>query len=414
VSRVTAPVLISAFLALLIPSVLLVPPVGAQGSVVVWSDQPDMAFFAEVYNATHDHGILVRFKDNLASSMVQEAPEADLLVGTYLNSPIVRTGLRSLEPVLESIPEPPSALLLGIPQERTPVRLLPVAYQLPAIIINPAGELRVPPVFITMDDLAVNAHKFNRYFENGSPRRLAFVPRYNPLAKYYLLRVLGTSFSASAEEEIQWNRNEFDDSVTALFDWVTGICGSRTDESEFVEKYLYDPVPQQFARNRIGFAFSSSGEILHWNNLGNTDFRWLASDDHRIPVMDDIVWAGIPASAARSDAAEEFLVWLFTPETQEFLIQAKAERRIPRFGLFGGFSTLSSINTGILTTLYPQLQGRLVPDDLLTAPPLLPRYWNEAIREVLLPLLQDQNISPQEMSGALSGRMNQWYLQRGD
>lgn len=382
--------------------------------VIVWTNQPDMAFFAEIYNVIHDDAVIVRYKPNLAASLVQDNPEADCVIGDYIATPTLLDGFLPLNHLVNQIQDRPfEALTTSIMTDDT-VRLLPVSYALPAIRVNPFARLRLDPIFIRTETITVNARKFNRFDRDGSAVALAFVPRYNPVAKYYLLRMNDTVFEVDTTQEVSWDDERLIRNLSGLASWVEEICGSREAEMDFMEKYLYDPVERQFERNRLAFAFTSSTDILDWEKDSPIVYRWPADEEYRVPILDNVVWAGIPAGTDSEEEALAFLDWLFNRETQELLIRSKIERRISRFGLFGGFSTIHEVNTQFLSVLYPELAGRIVPEELLLVPPVLPRYWNESMQSILLPLLQDVSVSPEDFPAILHDRMFRWYRQRGD
>ena len=389
--------------------------VGADEPFVLWTDQPDMALIVEIYNASHDTAVTLRYHNRLASALIQEAPEADIVVGTFLNTSSTVGLFSSLRTVYDGLEEEPFPALVSTTFVDSDPVLLPLAFGLPAIAINPEAAVRTSPVTITMEEIERNAGKYNRFTASGEARRLAFVPMLDPTAKYVLLRILGTDFTAGeGPVDVAWDNERLGTDTETLFEWTTRICGSRESEHLFLDKYLYDPIPRQFERNRIAFAYFSSPSLLAWNDDVTTDFRWLADADRRVPVLEDIVWAGIPATAGRPDRADEFLKWLMDPETQEQIIRVKIERRIERFGLFGRLSTIDTVNRLYLAALYPRLQGRILSWERYIVPRRLPRYWDEALDAVLIPLLANPEVDREGVSGRLEGRLSQWYLQRGD
>ena len=59
--------------------------------------------------------------------------------------------------------------------------------------------------------------------------------------------------------------------------------------------------------------------------------------------------------------------------------------------------------------MYPKLRGRIPAPEALAVPGILPRYWNEAVEQVVAPFL----VQP-ESAEDLTARLERWYRQRGD
>ncbi len=392
---------------------LLQGTVFAQERLVIWTDQPEMAFVSEVFNVTGDLQAEVRFKPNLAAAFAREEMDADLVVGEFINTPVVTARLLALDDLIAGLGERPLPALIESSRHGDTTRLVPLAYELPMILVNPRVNLRLRDTFISTEEILTNSRKFSR-FDDDRPIRLGFIPGYDPLARYYLLRLRGVEFAASLEQQVRWDTAILDLESDWLDRWSAAIAGSRAAEAAFIERYLYDPPARQLERNRIAFAYSASSDQLDWQRRLDAGYRWLASQDNRVPILDTVVWAGIPVESRRERSAMAFLEWFFSPATQEDLILKKIEHRILRFGYFGGFSTLGSVNRDVLARVYPEIRGQIVPDILLDAPPQLPRYWNEAVEEVLVPLLNDQMIDASDLSSEVRAAMNTWYLQRGD
>ena len=62
--------------------------------------------------------------------------------------------------------------------------------------------------------------------------------------------------------------------------------------------------------------YQQSSTLFSWSFLEDRrlDFRWLADEQQRIAVADNVVYAGIPADSNAPSAAIEFLEWLTTPD----------------------------------------------------------------------------------------------------
>jgi ABC-type glycerol-3-phosphate transport system substrate-binding protein len=132
------------------------------------------------------------------------------------------------------------------------------------------------------------------------------------------------------------------------------------------------------------------------------DFRWFSSDG-RTPVSDGAVYAGLVRGAAGRAAAEAFLRWFLTPEAQRAVLERSRQTKAMEnaFGIAGGFSSLRSVNEGILPGFYPVLLGHAPPAGTLRGPAPLPDDWPALRDTVIAPwALEASALAPNPASGA--------------
>ena len=90
---------------------------------------------------------------------------------------------------------------------------------------------------------------------------------------------------------------------------------------------------------------SSEFFVISEERRASLAIRWL-SRSNSIPVEEDIVYAGICRKGEGRQAAEAFIKWFYSEETQRAILEdAKRYRSIESsFGVAGGFSAIRSVN----------------------------------------------------------------------
>lgn len=382
--------------------------------LVVWSNTTDAAFFVERYAAAQDTTVHFRFVEDLTQTLTQERVDADLVIGRWVNTPTVN---RLMRPVSEySAGDSDDQVVTASPRYRRPAvapafdelseTWIPLAYTLPTITyLRDAAvatrEFSVP--FAAISDVIVPIN------ENVEVPPLA--PTATAESAYAIYRSLGFRAAVDAAGEPRWQRMELQNALNTVSQWLTDHYGAPMEERRYIEAFLYEPPLRQLESRRVRAVYRDSDELFSWSFLQDErfGFRWLATELETIAVNEDIVYVGIPTASRRSDAAAAFVRWLTTPDVQVRLIADKVEARIDTFGLFGGFSTIPTVNEQIAAVIYPRLLGTIPAPDILIAPGALPRYWNEAINQVIAPFF----IDPDD-AARLEERVRRWYLQRGD
>ena len=383
---------------------------------MVWSNQPDAALLVELYNDKTDSQVLFRYVSNLTESFTQEAPQADILIGSYINNPSVLEALLPVDELLDALPQRPAEPFLSTARWEGSHRLVPLAFMLPTIVFRADLPADYPGTAITLDQIGHGAAKFGRFGENSPPSRLAFYPPLDPRGVYELLRVQGVSFFAAPDSTPMWDADLAQHAIEEVVDWRRRNNGSAALEASFAARFLHGP-PLRLLDNRyLAYLYLPSDELLTWRFFsgGTYDFRWLADNDGNIAVLDSMIWAGIPRTSRNTQGAYDILRWFFESENQLALMQAKADQYVDRFGLFGGFSTVETVNRNVIPTVYPQLSGRVPSLDALVVPKILPRYWDELKAAVLLPFLGRSAEATSSWNEELRQSVTQWYRQRGN
>lgn len=366
------------------------------GNAELWTDVPELAFAAELFNASQDRYLVeVSWKTGLAEAIRQAKSPPSLAVGRYLKSQAVRDRFQSLdylfgELVVNQAAFYPGLLSLGNIDGRQ--LLLPVSFNLPAIIFAKAAAqnaFRVNNDFVLgMNDLAPTATSFNRK-ENGAYSRMGFSPRWDGNFLVLVVNAAGATFKEG--RPLSWHERGLAAGLESIRAWVAATNGSAALEDDFQFKYLFTPAYQYVSSERALFAYLDSAEffVIPEEKRTALDFRWFATVDGSVPVSDDIVYAAIPRAGKGKPAAEAFLKWLFREDSQKALLDHSRESRALElsFGLAGGFSSIRLVNEKVFPLYYPSLVGHMPPGDALMAPNVLPSDWPELKAAVLAPWL---------------------------
>ena len=160
------------------------------------------------------------------------------------------------------------------------------------------------------------------------------------------------------------------------------------------------------------FASDSSDSFLRRSDEARSglQFRWLGNDQD-IPVLESIVYAGIPVRATNRPGAKAFITWLFDVELQTELLANNRRKRIDTFGMVGGFSSLWRVTERVIPDQYPDLRSFIPPADWMRFPPPSPRHWAPVVESVVQPWLLREAADPAQ-SRDLASSVSAWLLQQ--
>ncbi len=403
----------------------------------LWTDRAEFAAYAELFNASQDkYRIEIVFRRDAAravENLQSSAPEGgypDLVASPFLNNPLTISRFSSLQSLfadekrdtdkhtgyelLNNSQFYSEFLELGRNREKTQL-LLPVSFDLPALAFKRENRQNGDQLFsLNLESIKEESAAFNN-LQGGSFLRMGFSPRWNPQVLYLKTALFNTDFHAeSLTGQVAWNEANLEEAVDFIREWIESVNQGHSMEQQFIDSYLYDPPAKLLSDGRILFTYSSLKDFFYLPpEIRSTfDFRWMASDDI-IPVLDNALYIGIPAAAEAKPAAQAFLLWFFSQETQEELIRSTQFKRMRTFGIAEGFSSLPAVNENLIPQYFPSLVGHIPPESFLSFPSPLPARWNTIRQEVLIPWLLEKASSdaPQEVRN-LSERLNIWYRQK--
>lgn len=330
---------------------------------------------------------------NLVEAMTQRRVEADLIVGSWINTPTVT-----------ELMAPVSGVAAAISSDGVWV---PLAFTLPTIVYETDGELGEAGATVTLDELGRILYGDGEVPENAP---LRFVPSYRDGTPYVLLRSLGLVIGTDTEGDPIIDRSSLATHLETLRAWQTRYHRSLAAEHAYRERYLYEPWQRLLEKDRLEAVYLPSDQLLSWDF--HAEERWafsfLVDEDGSFFALDGVVYAGIPLSTDAERGATALLAWLTTPDVQIDLVGQKLVQRIDSFGLLGGFSTNERVNDAMLEEIYPGLSSHRFSLDRVRLPDQRARYWAEALERVVYPSLD----SIEEVD--LAAELARWYRQRGD
>jgi len=389
-----------------------------QNTAVLWTNQPEFAAYAETYNALQNvYRILLVYKANPAVDIMTTADRPDIVVGEYLRSQRVRRVFSSLSSLLNPQKIDPSSFY---PEALKNGRwggdqlLLPVSFDLPAIMFRKGA---VPPTkdsfFVSLDELKDLAKPFNKE-QDGSVTRMGFSPQWSGDFLYSFSLLNGADFREDSSGKPTWNADALGEALDAVHKWITDSNGGLSKDTAFKDRYVYEPPDVLLNQRRIAFAYIDATTYFQAaeSKRQDLDFRWIA-DKERVPVLENMVFAGIPSRSRHRKPAEAFLTWFFQARTQTKLLEENRLKQIATFGISDGFSAISAVNEIEMSRQYPQLLGHIPKTFDLLFPPALPRNWRQIKDEVVKPWLV-KAAATEEPAPALQEQVKSWLLQQGD
>jgi ABC-type glycerol-3-phosphate transport system substrate-binding protein len=371
---------------------------GRSGAAVVWTDEPELAIAVELFNARGDQAVRLAYKDELSAALLsaegsgRSAPA--MAVGRCLDGAELRDRLASVDPVLRKLPERdgiyPELLAGGLVDGRRV--LLPLSFNMPAIIFTKDAAIAGDGFTLSLEDLAAPAAAFRKA---GEGARMGFSPRWDPRFFMAALDAGGARFRASSRKAglegrpgLAWDAEGLGSALAELDAWTSRVNGSAALEDDFRFRHLFSTAPRWLKDGRALFAYMDSSDMFlaGEESRGDIDFRWFSSKG-KIPFSDGALHAGLVKGAGGSRTAAAFLRWLLTPEAQRAVLERSRAAGVSRysFGFLGGFSSIRSVNDGLLPGFYPALVGHAPPADRLIPPAQKPSSW---------PKLRDSAIAP--------------------
>lgn len=384
---------------------------------IIWTDQPEFASYVELFNHSQNrYRVVVEYRDNPAGALIATRKNPDIVVGPWLKSEKTRSHLIPVDYLFNELQIKPSQFyrpLLDLGNIGGRQYLLPVSFNLPAIIFSPESRPIMPADFLVSLDQIQSLSKEYNVSKNGVYSRMGFSPRWDSDFLYLTARLYNAKFEEDSPL-FRWNKEALAEAVSYLSDWSVKTNTSPTAEDDFQFKYLYDPPYKLVTGGRNLFSYMSSDDlfVLPRDKLQNIDFRWISRKD-MTPVEDDIIYLGICKKAPHLEAAEAFLIWFFNESTQKQLLERSRDLGTTdrRFGISGGFSALKPVNEKAFPLVYPSLLGHLPPAESLAVPHILPNNWETLKAEIVMPYLVEAvraQSGTKDAASSLEARRTTW------
>ena len=387
---------------------------GRNKTAILWSDRPEFAFYGEYFNAVQDqYKIEIHYYDFLAQKLKENNAAPDIVAGSWLKGVSTRIYFKPLDSLYkENAPFLhdfyPRLLSMGNIEGKQ--YLLPVSFNAPMVIFaRDKGEQLSNPFTVGFNEMKKMGKNFNTE-TRGVYTRMGFSPSWDDNFLFLIAALYNTSFREA--DPISWDSLALDRAMSFAYDW---ICEANTNiqaVDDFTFKYFYNPPAKLALSGRILFTCMDSDSFftLAEDQQNNLDFRWLAEQDV-IPLTERTVYLGLIKKGKAPKAAEAFLRWFFSADTQRTLLERSRQNRLAEtsFGISGGFSALRPVTEQIFPQFYQVLLGHMPPAEFLSPANILPVNWIALKERVILPYLHDRARQPdQEGVYQLERRLADW------
>ena len=368
-----------------------------QDRIVIWTSCREFAQYIELFNRQHkDNCAILVYKDNPALSLPPAKDEnpPDIIVGSWLRTDAPQKSFKSLDYLFDTkklTSEVFYPQLLEAGKRKDVQYLLPVSFNLPAVIFSTENKEQIPDSYVlSLEQIRTTASAFNATNKKEAYTKIGFTPLGNNDFLYLVAKMKGTDFREE-KGEIAWNGQALLDSVSSLRDWVYTENTSPQIEEDFTFKYLFMPYYRQVSSGRTLYAYTTSDslfKILKEQDL-SVDYRWIV-ENKSIFIEDSVTMMGIYKKAGNQVGATEFISWFFQSENQKNILETKENMHLETdlFGIAGGFSSLRDVTEHILPIYYNQLLTNLPPAQMLTVPQKLPARWESYRMLVVEPYIK--------------------------
>ena len=408
---------------------------GGDGVAALWTDRPEVAFYAKYFNAVQDRHRVEVFHHEFPALMLERLAEGgegaapDIVVASWLAGSSAQAFFRPLDGLLsgEGRIEGFYESLLEKGRSGGRQRLLPVSFNAPLAAFSRAGAAGSPgppalsgPLVVSLEEMRELGGNFNAR-SAGALVRVGFSPTWGGDFPLVAAALLGTSFGEGSP--LDWDAEALDRASAFLRGWVAETNSGAQAVDSFDFRFFNIPPAGMLESGRILFAHMSSAEFftLPEDRRAALGFRWLAEGD-AIPLRGGAAFLGLTQARgafgrggaqgrAAAASAEAFARWLFSADTQRRLLERshKFRQMEASFGIAGGFSALRPVTEQVFPQFYPDLLGLIPPEDFLAPARALPPDW-PAIRErAALPYLHERaRQQPGEEIAPLEARAAEW------
>ena len=389
-----------------------------QDRIVIWTSCREFAQYIELFNRQHkDNCAILVYKENPALSLPPAKDEnpPDIIVGSWLRTDTPQKNFKSLDYLFDTkrlASDEFYPQLLDSGKRKDVHYLLPVSFNLPAVIFSTDNKDQIPDSYVlSLDQIRSTASAFNAKNKNDAYTKIGFTPLGNDEFLYLTAKMKGTDFREE-KDEISWDGAALINTVSMLRDWVYTENTSPQIEEDFTFKYLFMPYYRQVSSGRTLYAYTTSDslfKILKEQDL-DVDYRWIV-EKNSIFIEDSCTMMGIYKKAKNQVGATDFISWFFQSENQRHILETK-ENMHPEtdmFGIAGGFSSLRDVTEHILPIYYNQLLTNLPPSQMLTVPQKLPARWESYRTLVVEPYIKAAVTTPEgEVSPTLHDYEKEW------
>jgi hypothetical protein len=383
-------------------------------TVVLWTDRSEAAPVVELFNADQDRYVVeLRYEPDVSRALRLSETSADVVIAEAIEDGSTARLFRPVDRLMGDTIDPDEFYgpLLANGSRSGRQLLLPLSFNLPLIYFSDPDVGETDGISMSPEQMRAAGVEFNAIDEERADR-IAFSPLWTGAFLYELVRFEGLLVEENAAGEPEWSLDALLGAMNVAIAWVADDNGGVTIDGAFREQYLYVPIIRLVRQGRILFGYDSSDSFFRRTDetRSGLQFRWFG-DDQNTPVLESIVYAGIPHRATNRPGAEAFLTWLFDVDLQTELLANNRRKRIDTFGMVGGFSALWKITERAIPDQYPELRSFIPPADWMRFPNASPRHWASVVENVVQPwLLREAAGQPQ--SRDLASGISAWLLQQ--
>ena len=382
----------------------------SEPTVRLLTNRPELAAYIERYNSTQEKFRLeIAYVESPAQSVLS-SEQADIVIGEWLAAPQIMERFESTADIVKAGRIDPSLFYAGLlamgSKDNRPV-LIPVSFDIPALVFmgkNAPSDL--PSMLLPLEMLRTLSQSYNRTGKNG-PLSMGFSPLWNRDFLSSSAALFGAKIRAGRGGFPAWDPDGLAETVGFLRDWLGRVNGGKDRDAAFADKNLVQPYYKLIETEKILFSIASFTDFfaLPEEKRRSLDFRW-PSREGVIPVMEDVLFAGVLRYAKNKNGARSFLEWFFSLQNQKSLLDVAQSLRIGVFGVTNGFSAFKSLNERELPQKYPILLGHIPSENLLVFPEILPDNWLEIRDEVFWTWLMRS--AKGEETAPLSAVLEEW------
>ena len=393
---------------------------GRTDVAILWTDRPDFAFYVKYFNASQTRYKVEVFHHDFPARNLALAGNSrdtpDIVVASWLHGASTRAFLRSLDVYVggDSGIEYafyPGLLARGNIDGRQ--YLLPVSFNAPlAVFANAHSQKLSCPRTIGLEEMRYLAGGFNAR-AGAAFTRMGFAPTWDDGFLFTMATLFGASFRESdSAGAVEWDAAAIEQAVGFAREWIADTNAGVQATDNFTFRFFNIPPANMVLTERIMFANMDSSVFftLAETQRNDLDFRWIAERD-AIPLAEDAAYLGLARRGNAPRAADAFVRWFFSPETQQSLLERshKFRQMETSFGIAGGFSALRPVTEQIFPRFYPGLLGRIPPEDFFSPANVLPGDWAAMKERVILPYLHERALQPDNAETApLENRLADW------
>jgi ABC-type glycerol-3-phosphate transport system substrate-binding protein len=375
------------------------------------TDRAEMAAYVDRFNALQsDVRIELAWREAPFQSVL-DGVQADLVVGEWLASPSVLDRFDSLSDIVKPGRIDPSwfyAGLLSMGSRDNRTVLIPLSFNLPAMVYyRPDMHAELSSMFMPLDTLQPLSKAFNTLSRSGGYSAMGFSPFWNQDFLDAAALLFGARFRPGRNGLPAWDQDGLAKTVDFAHTWLFDVNGGASADEAFTSRNWVQPWYKLITGKKILFALASFTDYfaLPEEKRRDLDFRWL-SLGNSIPVMNDVLSAGVLRSSRNKRGAKAFLEWFCNPSIQRTLLDLNQSRRIGVFGVTDGFSSLKSINEKELPQRYPFLLGHIPSENILAFPETLPDNWLAVRDQVIRPWIRKSASGTEDRT--LEKRLDDW------